>query len=140
MTDEKNKWVEFLRVQCVDGHIDIWTGDCADDPNNPKKMGYNLNSSATYYRLTDKWIRSHNFNRFFRGNIVAYRDTLTAAEIWNQNFEERTEVYLLRPVLIPDGATIESGLYMATIREGFAFLGQHPEYGITLEWIEKRTQ
>lgn len=142
MKDEKNAWVEFVRFPFVEGYIDIWMGDCAQNPNNPQRVGYSLNSFATYYRLsgTDEWLRSTCFSPFFRGNIIAYRETMTAAEIWAQNFEQRAKVYLYRPVLLVDKDPIEAGLYMATIREGFAYLDQCPEIGITLEWVEIKSE
>ena len=45
------KWFKFRRYYFKDGFIDIWSGDCANNPNSDKKSKWNLNAFATYARL-----------------------------------------------------------------------------------------
>ena len=58
-------WVKFRRIPAGDGHLDCWTGDLADNPNNPKQSLQHLNSFAQYYRKNGKgeWKSSRDVNR-----------------------------------------------------------------------------
>lgn len=61
---EEEEWT-FRRVLFDNGTIDIWKGDCAQNPNNPK-VRYNLNAPAIYYRLNNgPWESSKRFPRTF---------------------------------------------------------------------------
>ena len=44
-------WVEFVRIPCKEGFIDVWHGDCAKNPNEAEKSRFNLNAFAKYFRL-----------------------------------------------------------------------------------------
>jgi len=81
-------WVKFQRYPCKTGFIDIWTGDRADDPNNPTKMNYNLNSFNTAYRLNGKgeWKFDSSPRQSLYNLLIVMNDTCSADEIWNVVF------------------------------------------------------
>lgn len=65
----QENWVIFRRKKFKDGVIDIWTGDQAHNPNEPKMKRYNLNSNATWIRLNNtKW---ENIKDNFKSSLVA---------------------------------------------------------------------
>lgn len=118
----------------------MWRGDCADDPNSQQGPGYRLNATATYFRLngTGEWIRDRHFDRDFRVIVYLNRESETASALWENYIVKKGRVRLIRPVFFPDGLKIEPGVYFATIREGFVYLDEYPNIGITLEWVEGR--
>ena len=77
-------WVKFTRTECKEGFIDVWTGDCADNPNNKHKNRWNLNSFKTYMRLNGegKWIEPDR--RAVKSFILDFKDFLTAEEIFKE--------------------------------------------------------
>ena len=42
-------WVKFNRIQCKEGYIDRWIGDCINNPNSISKSQLQLNSFAEYF-------------------------------------------------------------------------------------------
>jgi hypothetical protein len=83
----KEKWYSFQRKYCKTGFIDIWVGDYADNPNNPTKMNYNLNSFSKAYRLNGKgeWKYDLPFGKKqeLEGLLNIMRDSCSSEEIWN---------------------------------------------------------
>lgn len=140
MKDDQNPRIDFVRIPCQQGFIDMWRGDCADDPNSQQGPGYRLNATATYFRLngTGEWIRDRHFDRDFRVIVYLNRESETASALWENYIVKKGRVRLIRPVFFPDGLKIEPGVYFATIREGFVYLDEYPNIGITLEWVEGR--
>jgi len=78
-------WVEFRRYRCLEGYIDCWSGDCANDPNRLTKSLYNLNAIRTYFRLNNgEWVESNELGRAHAADIHNYGEPFTAEEIWNE--------------------------------------------------------
>ena len=77
-------WVEFRRCHCLSGYIDIWTGDCINNPNKEKKSQYALNASAQYYRLNGagEWIKSNKLPRMWEALNIHFRK-FSAQDIWD---------------------------------------------------------
>lgn len=75
-------WVKFTRTECKEGFIDVWTGDCIDNPNNKYKNKWNLNGFNTYMRLNgeDKWIKLGR--RPVKSFLLDFKDNATAEEIF----------------------------------------------------------
>lgn len=140
MKDEQNPRIDFVRIPCQQGFIDMWIGDCADDPNRQHGPGYHLNATATYFRLngTGEWVRDRYFDRDFRIIVYLNRGSETASALWENYIVKRGQVRLIRPVIFEDGFTIDAGHYFATIRDGFVYLDNYPNLGITLEWVDGR--
>lgn len=109
MKDKKNKWVEFLRLPCLEGYIDMWRGDCAQNPNNETRLGYNLNSFATYFRLsgTLEWVRDRQFNCNFYIFIRNNMDEMTANVIWAECLMPAEYYYLKHGEIIQEGDECE---------------------------------
>lgn len=76
-------WVKFNRIQCKEGYIDRWIGDCINNPNSISKSQLQLNSFAEYYRLDGEWLPKHEFDRMFYHQILELRNQFTAQEIWD---------------------------------------------------------
>ena len=76
-------WVKFNRIQCKEGYIDRWIGDCINNPNSINKSQLQLNSFAEYYRLDGEWLPKHEFDRMFYHQILELRNQFTAREIWD---------------------------------------------------------
>jgi hypothetical protein len=79
----KEGWVEFNRYYCKEGNIDCWMGDSINDPNNPEKSQWQLNSFSQFFRCNDgKWIS----NRDIRGiqGLLEMTWEFTAQEIWDE--------------------------------------------------------
>ena len=76
-------WVKFSRFNCTEGCIDIWNGDCADNPNRDIKSNWNLNGFATFIRLNGEgeWYPSRNGVKGFTGEMG---EVSTSGEIWNE--------------------------------------------------------
>jgi hypothetical protein len=79
-----NEWVKFRTIQCGTGSIDVWTGDCINNPNNTTKNKMQLNSVTQYFRLNGKgdWISYREFD----GNLISWitvNPTESAEDIWN---------------------------------------------------------
>jgi hypothetical protein len=81
----KEKWYSFQRKYCKTGFIDIWVGDYADNPNNPTKMNYNLNSNHKAYRLNGEgeWKFDSLPRQTLHTLLIVMNDTCSADEIWN---------------------------------------------------------
>lgn len=77
-------WVNFQRHKTIEGFIDIWMGDSADDPNKPNKSHSLLNSSAYYYRLNGKglWYNRRDFINNIHQLIYQLKDEYSADDIW----------------------------------------------------------
>jgi hypothetical protein len=85
----KEGWVEFIRFQCLEGHIDVWIGDAIDDPNLPDKNRMHLNATAKYFRLNNgKWIRDRKFHPIFFLAIRHRCEEETAEAIWKEYIRE----------------------------------------------------
>jgi|JI10StandDraft_1071094.scaffolds.fasta_scaffold174386_5 hypothetical protein len=80
-------WVEFVRIPCKEGFIDVWHGDCAKNPNEAEKSRFNLNAFAKYFRLngSGEWRRDYSFNTTFHQDIRDFRSEFTALELWDFN-------------------------------------------------------
>lgn len=66
-------WVKFRRVPCLEGHIDFWNGDQADDPNSPTQSRIHLNSSSTWFRFSGdvEWLSSRDSSkRIYANDLV----------------------------------------------------------------------
>lgn len=87
MKDE-NHWAEFVRIPCKSGYIDIWIGDCANNPNNPTKSGVNLNAFRTFYRFDHKqgWFVEYDFKYDTREVIRTGYTDFTSVEIWDMQY------------------------------------------------------
>lgn len=76
------KWFKFRRYYFMDGFIDIWFGDCADNPNLDKKSPWNLNAFATYARLNGGGEWTSNMAR--RSVILSDEfEDKPVQEVWN---------------------------------------------------------
>ena len=77
-------WVKFSRYDCIEGTIDIWTGDCADNPNNKNQSRWCLNSFSTFIRLnSDEWVECE-YRRGVNGFVAEMSEVATAQEIWKE--------------------------------------------------------
>lgn len=81
-------WVIFTRHECeYGGYIDMWVGDCINDPNNIAKSNLQLNSTATYFRLNDsRWHSKRDFIGDFQHHLRQLMTGFTAQEIWDAYF------------------------------------------------------
>lgn len=80
-------WVKFSRQKCVEGFIDVWYGDCADNPNNERKSHWNLNGFATYIRLDGgEWFPTRF--RGIKGFTIEMSEVSTSKEIWAEIYKE----------------------------------------------------
>lgn len=87
----KEGWVNFTRWHCKDNtYIDMWHGDCIDNPNNPTKNQLNLNSGATYFRFnSEKWISQRELGRSDMFYFLSeYGDIASANEIYAEIIRE----------------------------------------------------
>lgn len=84
-TEHQEEWVKFVRHYCKEGFIDVWCGDCADNPNNKEKRNFNLNSNETYFRLNGvgNWEKRIFFKESPIGMLNIGSDWNTANEIWD---------------------------------------------------------
>ena len=86
-------WVRFSRHNCTEGCIDIWTGDCANNPNRDTKSHWNLNGFATFIRLNGEgeWI-PNGYRKGVNGFTAEMSEITTSQEIWDEisknNYEE----------------------------------------------------
>lgn len=78
-------WVNFSRFNCTEGCIDIWMGDCADNPNRDTKSRWNLNAFATFIRLDGKgeWY-PNTFRKGVNGFTAEMSEVSTSQEIWEE--------------------------------------------------------
>jgi hypothetical protein len=76
-------WVRFSRFNCTEGCIDIWMGDCSDNPNRETKSIWNLNAFSTFIRLNGEgeWFPSKNGIKGFTGEMG---EVSTSQEIWDE--------------------------------------------------------
>lgn len=82
----QENWVKFSRYNCIEGFIDIWRGDCADNPNKETKSRWNLNSFITYIRKDNdvSWTEC-NYRRGGLNSFVSdMSQVATSDEIWNE--------------------------------------------------------
>ncbi len=78
-------WVKFIRIDCKEGWIDRWIGDCINNPNNPVKARINLNSSVTYYRCNvGQWVIDRDLGRSQILELLSMREEFTSIEIWDE--------------------------------------------------------
>jgi hypothetical protein len=80
------KWYEYIRYYCIEGTIDVWAGDMANDPNNDNKYPMNLNSTTCYVRFNGgTWVPHWgNFKKYLNIDISELHQYFTAEEIWNE--------------------------------------------------------
>ena len=89
-------WVKFSRFNCTEGCIDIWYGDCADNPNRDTASRWCLNSFATYIRLNGEgeWY-PNEYRKGINGFTGEMSEITTSQEIWDElskyNYEENGE-------------------------------------------------
>lgn len=78
-------WVKFSRHYCTEGCIDIWTGDCADNPNSETASRWNLNSFVTFIRLNGEgeWY-PNEYRRGINGFTAEMSEVATSKEIWDE--------------------------------------------------------
>jgi hypothetical protein len=77
-------WVKFTRHYCKEGHIDCWNGDSINNPNNPSKSQWQLNSFVQFFRCNDgKWVNRMDL-RSTQG-LLLMSEHFTAEEIWNES-------------------------------------------------------
>ena len=78
-------WVRFSRHSCTEGCIDIWSGDCSDNPNRDTKSHWNLNSFVTFIRLNGEgeWI-PNGYRKGVNGFTAEMSEITTSQEIWNE--------------------------------------------------------
>ena len=86
-------WVKFRRFYCVEGHIDIWFGDSAHNPNTLEQPRLNLNSFAAYVRLNGEGLWYYNgYRRGLQGFTAEMSEVATSKEIWDElskyNYED----------------------------------------------------
>jgi len=81
----KENWYKFFRFHCKEGHIDLWSGDMANNPNNEFKSNINLNTSTYYFRLNNgDWVNKNEFKSHFHLDFKEFCPYFTAEEIYNQ--------------------------------------------------------
>jgi len=82
----KEEWVEFSRYYCKEGFIDVWIGDCINNPNLSSKSKCQLNSFAWYYRLNGEgeWVNRNKFD-YIATLLLELRNNFDAKEIWEQS-------------------------------------------------------
>mgnify|MGYP000851074111 CR=1 FL=1 len=82
---ETHDWVKFRTIEHKGGGtVDVWRGDCINNPNNPKKSQLQLNAIATYYRLNGNgvWVDGRNFDGDLLKWLQCNQDEKTE-NIWN---------------------------------------------------------
>ena len=78
-------WVKYTTINHPGGGaIDVWRGDCINNPNNPTKSNVQLNALALFYRLNGAgdWINSRDFD----GGLMSWMQinpTEKMEDIWN---------------------------------------------------------
>ncbi len=78
-------WVKFTRWHCKEGYLDRWMGDCINNPNNPKKSQWQLNSFASYWRCNSgEWISDRDLGRSEVFALLQMGEEFTAKEIWDE--------------------------------------------------------
>lgn len=77
-------WVTFRRVQCKEGTLDRWVGDCADDPNRKTQSKISLNMMVGSYRFDGKgyWIPDDCLERDIQQIFHLYHMDYTSQEIY----------------------------------------------------------
>lgn len=77
-------WAKIKRYHCVKGHIDFWSGDSSNHPDNIYKRALNMNYTVTYFRINDgKWINCSDFGvSFMMHHVGQMKDKFTAEEIY----------------------------------------------------------
>lgn len=132
----KETWFEFSRYHCLEGYIDVFIDDAAQDPNRATRAGYRLNATRKWFRLAGAktWISDRDFKPNFFIGILNNADEMSAASIWAE-YREVFTVKTKRVVMFPDEPDITPGYYRALIRDGFAYLEGY-NIGITLDWVE----
>ena len=80
----EEKWFTFTRIHCKEGFIDMVNCDAGHDPNYDIKPSYNLNSSATYFRLNGQgeWVYKGDLKGLFE-DINTYHEIFTSNELWD---------------------------------------------------------
>ncbi len=78
-------WVNFSRFNCTEGCIDIWMGDCADNPNRESQSKWCLSSFATFIRLNGEgeWY-PNTFRKGVNGFTAEMSEVSTSQEIWDE--------------------------------------------------------
>ena len=79
----KEKWFTFRRIQCIEGSVDMWTGDQADDPNREYQSHIHLNSISTWFRLDGKglWVHAENLRGLLQ-DMYTYHELFSAKDLW----------------------------------------------------------
>ena len=82
----KEGWITFYRYPCVEGYIDRWFGDSANNPNHSEKKKRDSNTDE-YFRIgNSKWYNRNHFYKGFTKNIDKLKYAFTAKEIWKNYF------------------------------------------------------
>ena len=114
----EEKWFTFRRMYCIEGFIDMWQGDQADNPNNEDKSWIHLNSYSKMFRLNGEgqWIHHRDLRGIFE-DIHYYWEGFSADDLWY--------MAMLRSILrvVP-----ESKEYCAQLLE------EHGSVEAVLEW------
>lgn len=77
--------LQFTRVYCLDGHIDICFTDSSCDPNKDHRPNYNLNSYERWFRFNEnKWINQSEFKPNFGIISIITNKNLKSIEIFNK--------------------------------------------------------
>ena len=73
----------FRRLHCMEGSIDLWTGDQADDPNLDYKSNIHINSSSVFFRLNGKgkWVNHRNLHGLLN-DVHEYHAGFSAKDLW----------------------------------------------------------
>ena len=81
----EERWVKFSRFNCTEGCIDIWMGDCADNPNRDTQSNWMLNSFVTFIRLNGEgeWY-PNGYRKGVNGFTSEMSEVSTSQEIWDE--------------------------------------------------------
>jgi hypothetical protein len=76
------KWFTFRRVHFTEGFIDVWFGDCADDPNQEESQEEKTFINTAYYRLNGEghWESKRKFLSMSAEMNEGFNST--AEEVW----------------------------------------------------------
>ena len=105
-------WVKFTRWHCKEGYLDIWTGDCINNPNNPTKSQWQLNSFASYWRCNSgEWISDKDLGRSEVFALLQMGEEFTAKEIWDELLKREAvrRLQFLLKLIAPNGIWLNEG-------------------------------
>jgi hypothetical protein len=82
------KWYQYIRYYCIEGTIDVWAGDSANNPNNETKSKINMNQSTCFVRLNGgMWIPHWGrFKKYLNIDVAELHQYFTAEEIWKEYY------------------------------------------------------